>query len=125
MNIEELMAQVAGQGKRRHQPPKPATPDQVRQFLGGVERFSVGDIVVWREGLCASVAPAPGEQCVVTQVLAEPLRGGDNNVAMAERLDIALAFLHHCGEEDCEAEDAVFDAMFDSRRFTKVGSIYD
>lgn len=106
-------------GKRRY--PRPALLADLRGLLVGAvqKKFELGDIVVLRAWAEPHMKfPKIGERCIVTQVLDAPYRGGEAGTCLPGiPHDIALAFIDPDGD--------VFEYLYDSRMFEKVGSIYD
>ena len=113
--------------------PVPSSKAEVLKFLAGIEKFKIGDIVKLREDFKALDRwPTAGQECIVTQVLKTPYRaGGAGTVQIASQLDIALMFTMPSDSALDEAfginEPGVATAefLYDSRRFTKIGSIFD
>lgn len=100
---------------------RPATLADIRGLLEGAaqDRLQIGDIVKLRP-YAANMHEFPkvDERCIVTQVLDAPYRSGDGGTMAAGRLaDIALAMVDSDGD--------LSEFLYDSRRFEKVGSIYD
>lgn len=98
---------------------KPATWQQARSFLYPATKFAIGDIVTMREDASKEFRfPRQGENAVVTQVLDAPYRSGSHSTHEASgQSDFAIAFI--------DENDRVFEMLYDSRHFVKVGSIYD
>jgi hypothetical protein len=124
-SLEELLKKL-GAGKEKGECPVVATPDDVREFFAGCEELNIGDIVQWRPGMKSNGLPEYDQPAVVTQVLDTPVRRTESNISAAERLDIGLGFMHTIDSDGPDNGKRVFaDVLFDSRRFTKVGSIYN
>lgn len=104
---------------------KAATHDEVKLLLEGrTHQHQVGDLVKWRTGAKNARWPQEDEVCVVTQVLATPYRGdAPSSPEAGDPRDIALAFVHRCGNPDCKREGEIAEYLYDGRRFEKVGSI--
>lgn len=100
----------------------PAKMVHVRGILEAADqpKFEVGDIVKLREHAEEKFRyPKRGEHCIVTQSLDKPYRNGEpGSKHCADRNDIALAFVD-------ESDGEIFENLYDSRHFVKVGSIYD
>lgn len=121
--------------RKRRVPFSPASAEIVKKFLMGPTTFEVGDIVTLRTDLASNDSwPTLGQECIVSQVLDAPIRHGDAGTSnAAARVNIALVFV---AAKDVDIDSIlnpgavnsktpeVFEFMYDSRRFTKIGSIF-
>lgn len=97
-----------------------ATLDEVIDFNRRHEPpLRVGDLVRWRPGMQQCDWPAMGEEVVVSQIIAPPMRQDSDatSVMAANRFDIAVAFV---STKPGGGEDAISEFVFDSRRFERV-----
>jgi hypothetical protein len=122
-SLKELLEKLSA-SHEKGEGPTVATVEDTREFLAGCEKLSVGDIVQWRPGMKGNSLPEYDQPAVVTQVLDTPVRLTGSNISAAERLDIGLGFMHVIRDNGPDNGKRVFaDVLYDSRRFTKVGSI--
>jgi hypothetical protein len=98
----------------------PASAEQARVLIDAAHqpRFQLGDVVRLRPHAHGRYKwPTNDDECIVTQVLDEPLRlGTEGTPGIARRLDFAIAIF------DSKDGD-LLEYLHDSREFEKVGSI--
>jgi len=110
---------MAGMASIREPERRAATPAEVLHLNRAlVPPLKVGDRVRWRAGMRNASWPADGEECVVSQVIAPPLRQTDEltSTQAAWCNDIALAFMTPEGDAS-----SIQEFIYDSRRFERVG----
>ncbi len=98
----------------------PATREQAIDFMSHDYKPAVGDVVKWRPNCRILKEPEMDQECVVTQVLADPLQEGDHPF---DKFDVALLVVHNCGNSECKAEGTLMEVPGASRRLMKVGTI--
>lgn len=118
---EGLKEALSGMLRSKGEIPRPATLAHIQDLLKGAgqPKLEIGDKVKLRPSFATHFKfPNADDICIVTQLLDTPYREGDASTAKAARQsDIALAFVDSSGE--------LFEVLYDSRMFEKVGSIYD
>lgn len=80
-------------------------------FLEEKHTFSVGDIVMWKDGLKNKRLPAYGEPCIVLKVHEEPIIDEDD-VSDLEELDVKIGII--------SPDDDFLCFNYDSARLKKV-----
>lgn len=116
--LKDLLGSVLG-GKKKATPVA-ASMVQLRALLEAASQkpLVIGDIVVLREEFEFKF-PNQGERCIVTQALSVPYRSGEaGTTETSECCDIALGFAN-------PETGKIVECLYDSRKFVKVGSIYD
>lgn len=83
---------------------------ELAKLFGEVSEFSVGDEIVWKDGLNNCTRPAKDEVAIVLEVLPEPIRGTDTSSPEGgARNDIVIGVL--------DDDDSLLHYAMDSRRF--------
>lgn len=89
---------------------------ELAKLFGEVSTFSVGDEIVWKDGLSNCIRPAKDEIAVVLEVLAEPIRGTDlSSPEGGARNDIVIGVL--------DDDDGLLHYIMDSRRFKPAAKV--
>lgn len=119
--LQGILSQVIGNQSKK-KPPLPMTEDEVLAiFLASRWNPVPGDKVKLRpEFDCKYGFPTLEQECYVTQVLTPPIRRGDD----PESYDMVLGFYSEHGSGET-AHKHFTEYYYDSRHFTKVGTISD